>query len=126
MNPRFPTIETVVNDDGVILAYMLRGDVDISAMRKAISLYNGTVIPTDSERRVIQAGLECWHGCGFYHDRSTRGDGHLKNCEGDDDSWTWNFTSGRTYTIVASANHTIDEVIQRNGDDELCYRNSAQ
>ncbi|MHB0822984.1 hypothetical protein SK237_11285, partial [Novacetimonas hansenii] len=95
-----PVIETVLSPCEKTLAYLAKGNWSAKAIIQAVKNHDGTELPSDAAVAYIKAGLECWHGCGFYHDRATRGDGHLKHCEGDDESWAWNFRSGVDYTIL--------------------------
>lgn len=98
---KLPQIETAVDCAMKPTAYLAKGKWLLPDMLVAVKQYDGTILPAHTEITTINAGLECFYGCGFFHNRTTRGDGHLKNCDGDDESWVWNFKSGpHVYTIV--------------------------
>lgn len=98
---------------GKDIGYLARGEHALADVVAAIKKggYSGDVSEAKEVHILPRAGLECWHGCGFYHPRATRGDGHLKHCEGGDENWVWNFNSGPyLYTLVMVNGHDIGDL----------------
>lgn len=73
-------------------------------MMESIQHYDGTEITEHHILSHVLCQLECFHGCGPMHRTAT---GHLKDCEGDDDSWHWNFRAGTLHTVVMHDGRSI-------------------
>lgn len=83
--------------------WLAPGRCSMREMTESIRHYDGTEITEHHVLSHVRARLECF-GCGPMHRTDT---GHLKNCDGDDDSWHWNFRAGPVHAVVMRDGRSI-------------------
>jgi hypothetical protein len=97
------TIYTIGQGGEPAEGWMAPGRCSMREMVESIQHFDGTEITEHHALNHVLGRLECFN-CGPRHRTET---GHLKTCDGDDDSWHWNFRAGPVHTVIMRDGRSI-------------------